>query len=956
MALDRLARFNFTTAVTGGVQPGELRLNQLVQSISTQLVISTVDLRGVRFDAALDEIEEVLNSLDVRRVQFFLTSVQDATKVFSCVVTAMQRAADHAILTLESVWVSQTNPLSARLQLIWTYVQPALLEAPGEFIGPPGPRGPDGPRGADGPPGPRGDTGPAGLAATPNTLSYLYDNTVDVDSAVPAGRLRLNHINPKRASLMAVANQDNTGANRAALLPQLAKLRLLVWKPDQPATYVSYRVSKVTDRVSFQLLEISFSKQGSTELQNQDALAFEYAVPSVVADDSDIADRAKIDRAKIAPGTVGRLVVNDALTGALTEAPPLQPGAVLVAGPNGLPVASDVGLDKLELIKNLVDDAQRQINGAGGGGGSSAGFLYRFLAGRDITRVLPGQFAMNDQNPAQTTKIGVAKVDALTSDRGVTLALVQGMALVIAKKNQPEAHASYRVLGSVDRGTYRELTVVNERSGGVGLILDGDQVTVEFRPAAQINQDTDATADTIPRNRLKKGNSNRLLQTNGNGNIIDVGPLASGRLLETDETGIPRVARVLPKTQLLTADDAGLLTSVPALTPGMALIVGPDGLPLASAVRKQELELLVGATSLGGGGGGGSSRRNRLVNPGFQINQRAATTAPVNHGDQTLDQWSLISNGNGVAGMGQGTNDPPLGSLAYARLVLATPNKKFGLLQCLEANNAHPARGGQVSFSFQARVTGANIHRIRAAVLRWVGAPGNCAVRLLCGSSAQWNTNWGVAGVNPTISFTGSEHWEYLGTPTALQVGNDWRLFTLPSVDTYLPSANGMAVMIWVDEDVIASADELHIGQTKLEFGPSCTSYEEQASGEELRCCQRYYWHTFPSGQPAIQGGAFGPGMISLKAGVAGTEGIGEARVMFPVPMLGTPKLTFYSPTPLVSNLWTRDTFSPGQAGAAVPVFSSTDSQFARLLFNDIPTANRMYYVNMSAFSNVTPN
>lgn len=115
---------------------------------------------------------------------------------------------------------------------------------------------------------------------------------------------------------------------------------------------------------------------------------------------------------------------------------------------------------------------------------------------------------------------------------------------------------------------------------------------------------------------------------------------------------------------------------------------------------------------------------NLLFNGNYSVAQRGtsftATTSPANNDDTyLLDRWLLLSDGDDIVDVSQDVSTIPSGGFASAKLEVVTANRKFGLLQIVEARNAVAVIGQRASLSFRARAGAGNatLDTVRAAVL-----------------------------------------------------------------------------------------------------------------------------------------------------------------------------------------------------------------------------------------------
>ena len=117
--------------------------------------------------------------------------------------------------------------------------------------------------------------------------------------------------------------------------------------------------------------------------------------------------------------------------------------------------------------------------------------------------------------------------------------------------------------------------------------------------------------------------------------------------------------------------------------------------------------------------------KNRIINGGMDIAQRGTSftsTSSANNDDTyVLDRFYILSDGNDAVDVTQ-TTTVPTGAKYSIGLDVETVNKKFGIAQIIENANCYDAIGGNVTISFQAKVSAtANLDNIKCAIVAWSG-------------------------------------------------------------------------------------------------------------------------------------------------------------------------------------------------------------------------------------------
>ena len=229
--------------------------------------------------------------------------------------------------------------------------------------------------------------------------------------------------------------------------------------------------------------------------------------------------------------------------------------------------------------------------------------------------------------------------------------------------------------------------------------------------------------------------------------------------------------------------------------------------------------------------GGGFAFRNKLINGDFDIAQRGTSFVSGANNDDTynLDRWYVLSDGNDIVDITQTTTVPTTGPKYSIGLDIETVNKKFGIAQIIEHANCYDAIGGNVTLSFQARVSATTkLDNVKCAVVAWSGTADTVTSDII--------SAWNIEGTNPTLIANAT----YENTPANLNVTTSWATYSVTAnVDT--ASTTNIIVFIWSDVTDTTLGDFLYVTNVQLEKGSTATSFDYRPYGTELSLCQRYY-------------------------------------------------------------------------------------------------------------------
>ena len=285
--------------------------------------------------------------------------------------------------------------------------------------------------------------------------------------------------------------------------------------------------------------------------------------------------------------------------------------------------------------------------------------------------------------------------------------------------------------------------------------------------------------------------------------------------------------------------------------------------------------------------------KNKLINGSFNIAQRGTSFVSGANDDDTynLDRWYVLSDGNDAVDITQ-TTTVPTGAKYSIGLDVETVNKKFGIAQIIENVNCYDAIGGNVTLSFQAKVSATTkLDNVKCAVIAWSGTADSVTSDII--------SAWGAEGTNPTLIANAT----YENTPANLNVTTSWATYSVTAnVDT--ASTANIIVFIWSDVTDTTAGDFLHITNAQLEVGSTATPFERRLYNQELANCQRYFSMSFAQGTaPAQNAGT--TGAITAEGQAASSPAYAYAP--FKTTMRATPTITTYNPSAANAN-WRNTT------------------------------------------------
>ena len=234
-----------------------------------------------------------------------------------------------------------------------------------------------------------------------------------------------------------------------------------------------------------------------------------------------------------------------------------------------------------------------------------------------------------------------------------------------------------------------------------------------------------------------------------------------------------------------------------------------------------------------------SGSKNLLINGAMMVNQRgggaaitSASTYNNNDDSYTLDRWNLVSDGNDIVDVSRSTTAPDGGSLNSIELDVETDDKKFGIVQFIEAKDCHSIIGETVSVQFKAKVSNTRLADVRVGVIAWsstADAPTSDIINA-----------WNDASTNPTLA----SNLTFENTPASLSLTTSFATYKVEGISIDTSSTTNVAVFIWSQTLTNDVADKLYITDVQLEKGNIAGDYERKSFAEEWSACQRYFYST----------------------------------------------------------------------------------------------------------------
>lgn len=332
---------------------------------------------------------------------------------------------------------------------------------------------------------------------------------------------------------------------------------------------------------------------------------------------------------------------------------------------------------------------------------------------------------------------------------------------------------------------------------------------------------------------------------------------------------------------------AGTLLGVKSLTqPGGAALVGSelfagDYILIVYDLSNDRFELVLGSIVEQ------ASPKNALINGAMLHVQRVAsgsavfdsTTTPANNNDTYLfDRHLNLSDGNDIIDISQST-DAPEGALLSYSMDVETIDKKFGWFQIIEQKNCQHMIGGNVSLSFEARVTDiSKLDNIKAMVLSWDGVADAPTSDII--------SAWNAEDTTPTLV----ANWTAENTPANLGVTASWAKYKIENVAIDTAGTKNIGVFIWSDGFCDTLGTMLRITKVQLEKNRIATEFDWV---DDLARCQKTYCKSYD--QVTVPGTVTTSGAVFISmSDLANADHSVYLSTKFPVEMRDTPTVTLY--------------------------------------------------------------
>lgn len=311
------------------------------------------------------------------------------------------------------------------------------------------------------------------------------------------------------------------------------------------------------------------------------------------------------------------------------------------------------------------------------------------------------------------------------------------------------------------------------------------------------------------------------------------------------------------------------------LTASRALVSNSAGKVAVSSVTSAELAYLAGLTANAQGrlnNIGAKHVKNLLVNGNFDLWDKGTSFNGDTDDVYRLPRWNWLEENNGDGDtITQQASGTPDGSRYYLRLSHPPTGlaRHSGLVQFIEAQNAIPLAGKNISLSFQARVSSVtDSPNVRAAVLSW----SSTADTLTSDVVSAWNDT-------PTLA----ANWTAENTPANLGLTASWQTFTINNIAIDTASMANVAVFIWFIMPVSADTLTYDVTQVQLEIGATATTFVPRLVSQERKMARRTYYR--------VSGDGSGNGLAISQDAKLGTNKI-KNWVAFPEEMRTAPTAT----------------------------------------------------------------
>jgi hypothetical protein len=230
----------------------------------------------------------------------------------------------------------------------------------------------------------------------------------------------------------------------------------------------------------------------------------------------------------------------------------------------------------------------------------------------------------------------------------------------------------------------------------------------------------------------------------------------------------------------------------------------------------------------------GVSGDNRLINGGFQVDQRnqgAATS--VGNDSYCLDRWYVLSQTAAVT-VSQ-LADPETGYTHAIRLTQPqTTAQRMGLAQIVEGVNCKDLRGGNATLSARVRIS--TSQAIGYAILGWTGTEDAVTSNVV----NSWTSGTYTAG-----NFFLGSNLAVLAVGTQTPAAATWT--TLAPLSAAMGTAfNNVIGLVWT-QGAAAQTVTLDVDFAQLEAGSAALPFQRIGAAAERARCQRYYFRWRPA-------------------------------------------------------------------------------------------------------------
>ena len=295
-------------------------------------------------------------------------------------------------------------------------------------------------------------------------------------------------------------------------------------------------------------------------------------------------------------------------------------------------------------------------------------------------------------------------------------------------------------------------------------------------------------------------------------------------------------------------------------------------------------------------------RRNLLINGGMQVSQRGTSFSSMSASAYTCDRWQLQLAGAGRPTVTQQTSGGPAGFKDnFLRVQVATADSSVAssdmqvLKQVIEGHQAAFTDAGTsdaqpltLSFYVRSSVTGTFTATL------YINFNNPSAVSYPAEYTISSANTWELKTItfpafttSSTMATVGYTTGEFYQVRFALMAGSD-----KTGTPNQWNSANDFASTNQTNLFATSNAT-WDITGVQLEVGSAATNFEHRSFAEELRDCQRYYFHTYRQGIAiGSTGSDNGAALSRIYSAVTNHHNF---TVIYPQHMRATPSITYYS-------------------------------------------------------------